>query len=246
MAVIRELSPEELNFMPAGNRSIKPYVTKKLRESIRKYGILRAVVVVRTSLFNDGYKYYLADGQHLFLAAESLNLIKQLPIIVVKTKFEDIQSLVKFISVLNTSQSPWKLGDYIAAYASTDVYISYSKLKAKKIEYKLPYSVLSVIYSGEGKKQAADKVREGQFRVVNEPKSDDIAQYIKDLATVFGRTNSTALTNLAHVMFKWYDKSSYNHSKFKKYIILNLNSFSLATEREMKSLVEQYDKSFVY
>lgn len=241
MAINKELKPQDLNFMPSGNRTIKPFVVAKLKRSIKDYGVIRSVVVVRVNLFGDGNKYYIADGQHLFLACEALNMLSQLPIIVVNKKFDNIHELVEFIAVLNTTQSPWKLSDFVEAYASTHTYFSYNKLKAKKMEYSLPYALLAVIYMGTGRKQAADAVKNGNFRVVNEPKSDLIAGYITDLIPLFGRTNSTALSNLAYVMYEWIDASNYNHIKFKKYITLNLAAFSLATATEMKSLIVNYD-----
>lgn len=245
MAVQKELHPEDLHMMPAGNRTIKNSVLAKLKKSIQQYGILRSVVVVKTDLFNEGVKYYIADGQHLYVSCQALNVLAQLHIIVVKRKFASIHDLVEFISVLNTTQSPWRLADFIEAYAGTSVYLSYNKLKAKRMEYNLPYSLLAVIYSGLGKKQSSDAIKTGQFRVVNEPKSDQVAQYMLDLIPVFGRTNSTALTNLAHVFYGWIDLSCYQHSKFKKFILKNLALFNLATETEMKELIAQFDKQYV-
>lgn len=241
--VEKQLHPEDLHFMPAGNRTIKPSVTAKLKKSISSYGILRSVVVVRTNIFGEGLNYYIADGQHLYLACEALNVLSQLNIIIVKKRFNNIQELVEFVSVLNTTQSPWKLTDYIEAFASTHTYFSYNKLKAKKQKFSLSYGLLAMIYGQLSKKAAADAIKSGTFRVVNEQQGDDITKYIVDLVDLFGRSNSTALSNLAHVFHEHYNASEYDHKMFKKFVERNLQDFNTATVARMHVLLKIYQRN---
>lgn len=239
---IKDRIVDRLHFMPSGNRTVKPSLVTKLKKSIKEYGILRSVVIVKTDVFGEGMKYYIADGQHLFMSVQALNMIKDLNVIEVKRRFNSVQEIVEFVSVLNTSQSPWRLSDYIGAYASTQHYLSYNVLIAKKKHYKLSFNLLAMIYGGLSKKEAANLIREGQFRIKDEIKGNKVSDIIVGLIPVFGRVNSTALYNLAAAFHDWYNPSQFDAMEFKSHVAQHVNKLSNFNEEQMIKFLADYSK----
>lgn len=235
------VKPEELRFMPQGNRSINPRIVQTLIESIREYGLTRDVVAIRTSVFGDGYHWYIVDGQHLFMACQAEKILKQLSIKFVPKKFTNIKDIVKFVAKLNTTQSPWKLSDYVYAYASTHEFRHYNTLIAKKKKTGLPFNLCGIIYGEEGKKAASTNIKSGDFWVKNEKRSDEIATIIIDLVDIFGRSNSTGLTKFSYILTKWYRSLDFDQYKFKKYIEKHLDAIMVGDETQIYGLLNKFE-----
>lgn len=240
---------DNIEYMPSGNREMKAPLIRKLKESIKEYGILRSVVVANTNIFGGKKRYYIADGQHLYRACEALNMLDSLSFIEVQRKFKNITEIVEFVSTLNTSQSPWRLQDFVEAYASTNQYISYNKLVQKRLSYDLSYNMLAIIYSGKTKGQASKAIKSGNFRIGDknngEARSDEMAAIILELSgkDFFGRTNSTDLVVFAYVFYKWYTVDTYNQERLLEYIKENITEFVGAEERDMFDLLNEFSEN---
>lgn len=239
---------ENIEYMPSGNREMKAPLIRKLKESIKKYGVLRSVVVTHTNIFGGKKKYYIADGQHLYRACEALNMLDHLSFIEVKVKFKSVSEIVEFVSTLNTSQSPWRLQDFVEAYASTNQYLSYNKLVSKRLSYDLSYNMLAIIYSGQSKSVSAKAIKEGSFRVGDrkngEERSDEMASIVLDLSgkDYFGRTNSTDLVIFAYVLYRWFSMDTINREDFMEFMKENINDFIGADERGMIDLLNEFSE----
>lgn len=232
---------DKLETMPSGNRTIKPSVVKELRKSIQMYGILRDVVVIKTNIFGGKTRYYPADGQHLILAATAEGREDELGFKEVNYQFNSIIEIVHFVSLLNSTQSPWRLQDYIHAYASTNKLVSYNILENKIDLYGLSANLTAIIYMGESKSVVSKKIREGGFRVVDEPKGDRIAVIVGNLIELFGRTNSTALTRFASAFYHWY-KDDLDTEEFYEFMEERIEDLREADEREMHTILNDFSK----
>lgn len=230
----------KIEFMPVGNRVVNQKAVKAIKESIQLNGILRQVILIRTNLFGQGNKYYIADGQHLYYACQSLNILKDLSYVICKRKFNNIQEIVEFVALLNATQTPWKLEEYVNAYASTNQFIDYNILISKRNKYNLSYQLLSMIYGGLSSITGPQMLKDGKFKIVNESKGDELAIRMQDICSIFGRTNTSILKEFAMAFYYWSNAVEYNHKKFIQYVIENKEKLSLLERNKISEILINY------
>lgn len=187
-----------------GNRPIK--VSKALRESIVKRGILTEIKVNR--------KMEVLDGQHRLAVARELGL----PIMYT---FDDSDIDV---AELNSTSKSWKIEDYIHKYAESG-YQSYKQLLTLLDLYPA-LRISATIANALGYSSTAGRktsiVREGNFRFRNYKAYEEFVQaYQKFIDTTDFRSN----TQLQGVYFLLYTLNNFNPERFtKKVIAYNLAS----------------------
>lgn len=239
-----------VEFMPVGNRKVRNAQVKELMKSIEEYGIIRDLVVVKTKLFDidsKQAKHYIADGQHLFTAASRLNRLDELGIKVVVKEFNNILELVSFISTLNTTQSTWKISDFIDAYSSTHKMPAYTRLKEKRVEYnqQLSYTTLGIIYGVESRRTITDTIKDGSFNIVSGLKGDDVAQLVMGVQDLFGRLNSRSLYHLSYVLAEDFSRERFLKHTFQKYVEDNiLTLMKIDSERQMRDALAGYHRDY--
>lgn len=231
---------EDIHFMPQGNRDLSSKQIQKLKHSINKYGILRDVILIKTSLFGGKSKYYIIDGQHLFMAVESLNMLEDLEYKVCKYDFKSISEIVSFVATINSSQTPWKLQNYIEAYASTNLHLDYNKLIAKRIRYNLSFTLLAMVYGGLGQSAASNMLKEGKFKFVDEEKGDKVVKILQDVILLIGRSNSMTLNRFTTAFYNWYNAVNYDHKKFLKFIKKNIDRLLVLNPEGIELLLKEY------
>ena len=229
-----------IKFMPLGNRDVSASHIQKMKDSIYKYGIIRCVVLISTKLFNDKEKtYYIADGQHLYLACESLNLKNELHAIIVDDEFTSIDSIVNFVSQLNSTQKGWRLLNYIGAYASTNEFLDYNFLQNRILKYNLGTVTTAMLYGGYGSNPASRAIKTGQYtNRGNIAHADKVAEYLQDMILIVGRRNSSVVQNLAMAFFHWYNEESYNHQEFLEILKNKIEYFRTNDEDGIRGLLE--------
>ena len=229
-----------IKFMPLGNRDVSASHIQKMKDSIHKYGILRSIIIVSTKVFNDKEPaYYIADGQHLYLACEGLNLTKELNAIIVKKEFTDVDSIVHFVSKLNSTQKGWRLLDYVGAYASTNEFLDYNFLQNRIMKYNLGTVTTAMLYGGYGNSTATKAIKAGEYtNRKNIQHADKVAEYLQDMILIIGRRSSQAVQNLATAFFHWYDESSYNHQEFLNILEQKVDSFRNSDEDGIRAMLE--------
>lgn len=242
---------DRLKLMPSGNRGITRATVRNLEKSIRRYGILRSVVVVKTNIFHESGKpdapqdYYIADGQHLWQACMNLNMLDQLTVIENKDNFDDILSLVQFVSVLNTTQSPWRVRDFIYAYSSTHKMHSYTRLIEKRKSTGLGYTTIAIIYGRESRSTVGKTIKSGNFRMQDEAKGDEIAEIVKDVQSSFGRSNSRSLYTFTYVLASMYEKKQFVKETFRNFVKDNAMEFiNTMDEVGMRGILERYEPNY--
>jgi hypothetical protein len=240
---------DKVHKMPSGNRPINPRTVAKLRASIEEYGVLRNAIVVRTKIFNDpgetSPKLYMADGQHLYDACYQLGRLDELSVTEVKREFKDILELVQFVSLLNSTQSPWRTKDYVHAFSSTHKLTSYTRLIEKVTEYKMSYTLTGIIFGNVSRREVSTLIKSGNFRIADEVKGDKIARVVSDAQEHFGRVNSRALYTFAHILTKEYDPKNIVNETLQNFVKDNIMALMNAiTESQMREVLSKYKKNY--
>jgi len=227
--------------MPQGNRDLSSSRIEKLKHSINEYGILRDVIVINTDVFGGKTKrYYIVDGQHLYMACSALGFLDDLEFKVCKKKFKSISEIVDFVSTLNTTQTPWKLTNYIDAYASTNLHLDYNKLIQKRIRYNLSYTLLAMIYGGTSNSAASNMLKRGKFKFVDEAKGDEVTKIIQDIVLIIGRSNSMTLNRFTIAFYNWYNSVHYDHEKFLSFIKDNVDKLLVLSPEGIEELLKKF------
>lgn len=230
-----------IKFMPLGNRDVSAKHIQNMKDSIHKYGILRSIVIISTKVFNDKMPaYYIADGQHLYLACEGLNLTDELQAIIVQKEFTDVDSIVNFVSKLNSTQKGWRLLDYVGAYASTNEFLDYNFLQNRLLRYNLGTITTAMLYGGYATGTANKAIKNGEYtNRKNIQHADKVAEYLQDMILIVGRRSSHVVQNLAIAFFHWYDEESYNHQAFLKILEDKVDYFRSTDEDGIRNLLEE-------
>lgn len=152
-----------------GNRPIDKRVKKMVRAIKRKNMLADFPILTRPN--GDG-RNEIFDGQTRFEAAKQLRL----PVFYIendKIKVEDI-------SETNSVQSPWTTRDYVHSWSERGNK-HFQLLKAFVAEFGLPITTAGNLLIGKMKESGgnvAKKVRDGDFRVIDEDGARKVATFI--------------------------------------------------------------------
>ena len=232
-----------VNLMPLGNRTIYSQGIQTMKQSIMEYGIIRPLVLFKTDLFGDKTKLYIADGQHLFMACNGLNKLKDLPYILCKKKFKDVQEIVQFVGILNSTQRGWRLGDYVGAYASTNQNLHYNTLENKHQKYGLSYGLTAMVYGGYSFSSGTHAIKNGTFEINDVKRADKICEILQDIVLFFGRRNSTQLASFTLSFYHWYSPDNYNHSHFLSYLKKRKEDLVVLDSEGITHFLQEYRKT---
>ena len=188
------------------NRPVNRSLVNKLKESMKKYGILSTVTVYQSEK-----ETLLVDGQHRWTAASELGL----DIPAISISWDAMDAIVE----MNTIQVNWTMEnfvDFFSAHSNPEIKEAYSALKRKKEECvpKLTYSSLSKIY---GKPFSGASFKKGLWRMTNEQKGDTFVKYLDDVVEYLPYAYSARFIH-AYTDAAYHD--DYDHkrmlSKFKR------------------------------
>ena len=154
----------------AYNRPVNRSLVNKLKESMKKYGILSTVTV-----YQNDEETLLVDGQHRWTAASELGL----DIPAISIEWDAMDAIVE----MNTIQVNWTMDnfvDFFSAHKNPEINKAYSDLKKKKGEVvpELTYSSLVKIY---GKPFGGASFKKGLWRLTNNDKGDYLVECLKDI-----------------------------------------------------------------
>ena len=166
--VLVELNPKDKVHFITGNREVNRSTVAKLKESMKKWGILTAITV--TSYRR---KYFIVDGQHRYTAAKELGMV--IPAIVVP------KDSLNVIIDLNTIQKNWSLSNYVDFFASNDdkeLAYPYKTLKDIHEKSGLNYTALCRIYSKGG----LTSFKKGNLELDNMDFAHTFISYLAEIA----------------------------------------------------------------
>lgn len=224
---LKSINDIDVCLMPFGNRIVDQKQVDILKHKILSHGITRALVVIHTNVFGDGTRYYIKDGQHLYMACQALGIVDQLYVIIDKFEYKSMVEAVTGVASINNDQKTWKLVDYVKAFASTNQLIDYNILQNKFLKYGLSYQFSAMIYGGLSSGSAGYTIRGGKFKIVEESKGDEIAEIMQDVILLLNRQDNTLLRAFISAFYNWYGSVTYKHTKFIKY--LKANKYVLMT-----------------
>jgi hypothetical protein len=244
---IKQLMASQIGceFMPQGNRAISNSHVNKLKRSIQDYGILKGIVLIKTNMFGVGAtnieRFYIADGQHLYTAASTLGRLHELPVHVIEKSFKEVSEIVELVAKLNSTQSNWKLINFIGAYAGSGN-VHYGTLLQKTGQYKLSPITCAVIFGGTTHTTAAKRIKEGTWKtIINMERANEIASYLEDIIPTFELSTYGRTLELFTFYFgQWYAPNIYDHVKFKKYLQKNILILKEGNQQHIESLINSF------
>mgnify|MGYP003650023137 CR=1 FL=1 len=202
------------------NRPINRSLVNKLKESMKKYGILSAITVYETE-----NECLVIDGQHRWTAASELDM--NMPAISIG--WDAMDAIVE----MNTIQVNWTMSnfvDFFSAHKNPEISKAYKALKKKKEECVpvLTYSSLAKIY---GKPFGGVAFKKGQWRMIEEERGDRFVKQLGDLVEHLPYAYS------ARFIYAYTDAAyheDYNHKRMMKKFKRN-HGVSLITSSNPKN-----------
>jgi hypothetical protein len=229
---LNELSKIKLSYLAGINRPVDPSQVTKISSSAKRKGLLRPVVVAVIEFITGIPTYSIIDGQHLFNAC--LRNGMDIPYVICEIK--DKEDLVETIALLNSSSKSWKMTDYVTAWASLKE--DYVKLNSYYQSSDLDISTLATILSNQAVDSSSitNKVKKGQFKIVDERKNAQVIKNLNDVLDVLPRMNRSENKYLCREYLKFLriEGCNYNHNTFINNLKNNPEMFVLATQEEGK------------
>jgi hypothetical protein len=215
---------ESFKILAGINRGITPKHVTKIAKSIRKYGMLRPVIVVETNLFSGKKERYIIDGQHSYNACLSLGI--EIPYVVINN-LNTIEDIIACIASFNASSKSWTTFDYVYAWAA--VKEDYRQLNQLYEQFDLEFdTILTATTSGYNSASYA-QVRNGEFAIESYEKAHAICQRITDVFEIIPRLDRFSNRILTRACASIFKKSSYTpakHAKLLNYITEHLEELS--------------------
>ena len=204
--------------------------SEKLAKSMRKYGFVDAVKLIRTDLLDGVEKLYIIDGHHRAKTASFMKILYHADIL--DNKFSSRSEIVHFMTTLNSSQKPWNVNDYVRVYSRLGMkhYIDLIDIKSGT-----PYTfyTLAILLSRMKRVNITSYLKAGTFTIENLEETKRVLHFAKEL-TQIGDLSNRMLLSLSRVMvMDNFDKKKFINA-YKKY------HFSLT---EMK--LDNFDNLFI-
>lgn len=216
------------------NRPIIPSQVTKLAESINKMGIIRPVVVCKTSIIDGSMKTYILDGQHLYSACLRNN--SDIPY--VETEVTSKADLIEKIALLNSSSKSWIISDYLQSWGS--IKEDYKELLRLVGVYDIEASIIAGILHGASSGGTISRIiKKGLFSIKNKEEKLVILDQITDILKSVPRMSRW---DNKYFVGQWLNYRStcgtYNHPKLIKYLKAHKTELLLATQdpEEMNKL----------
>ena len=226
------------HYLAGINRCIYPAQVTKIAQSLEKMGVLRAVIVAELSFITGKKTKYIIDGQHLFNAL--IRMGWDIPYVTIQ--IADKKELVETIALLNASSKTWSLLDYITAWGS--LVPDYVKLNHYFQVYDIDMGIISSVLSGVNTDggNISKKIKNGEFRIVNEIENVEILDRLTDVLKVVPRMNRIENKYLCREYIKFVrNTKKYNHAVFIEKLKKNKKQFVLVTQEDGK-LYELFNK----
>lgn len=231
ISVLKAEAKKGFSMLSGINRPIIPSHVTKMASSIEKMGVIRPVVVAVISFITGKKQTYVIDGQHLLHGL--LRLKMDIPYVIIEVK--DKTDLVEKIALLNSSSKSWCLQDYVTAWGS--LIDDYVRLNKYFNIYDCEFSVIAEILSGNVPKGAnggssiSNKIKRGEFRIVDEEQNLLIIDQLTDVLKFVNRQNRVENRYVCSEYVAFVRSCpNYNHDKFIANLQANKDRFVLATQ----------------
>ena len=213
------------------NRKINKAQVKKLVKTMKKWGFIGVLIVVRTNAIDGVWRYYVVDGQHRLAAARQLNLAVRFTVIELDSK-EEINEFIKDMNVTGTN---WGGTTFLSSYAGLGRY-EYLKIDRVQKETGFQLTPLLEAYLFDSNQNA---YRDGTMKFPNEEQSDRIIAQMVDLNQYLPNKGFCR-----RAVVKVMRNEKYNHEKMTQAIKYYINTLGKITEneRDLKDLLDNMVK----
>jgi hypothetical protein len=209
------------------NRGIDSKHVQKMITSIRKMGVIRAVITTTTNIIEGTEKTYIIDGQHLATALER----EGLPIPCIDIKIESEEDLIEKMAYLNNSSKSWDLMNYINAWKM--IRPDYMKLFKWKNMYDIEITMLAIIgVNNTGLRQSTGAVKTGQFKITN-PNAEAMCKDFNDIFLRIGMSDRGIKFQFLSAFMQAYGK--YDHNTMLKNLDKHLKTVKLMANGDSTS-----------
>mgnify|MGYP003132939102 CR=1 FL=1 len=166
---IINLEPKDKVKMLTYNRPVNRALVNKLKESMKKYGVLSSITI-----YQNDEETLVVDGQHRWTAASELGL----SVPAISISWDAMDAIVE----MNTIQVNWTMAnfvDFFSVHKNPEIKKPYALLKKKHEEHPyLTYGSLSKLY---GKPNSNQAFKEGKWRLTGEDKGDVLVSWLKEI-----------------------------------------------------------------
>jgi len=187
------------------NRGIDSKHVQKMITSIRKIGVIRAVITTTTNIIEGDKKTYIIDGQHLATALER----EGAPIPYIEIDITSEEDLIEKMAYLNNSSKSWDLMNYINAWKM--IRPDYMKLFKWKNMYDIEVSMLACIATSMPSiRYGTQPIKNGTFTISNS-KAEDMCKTFNDIFLKIGMADRAVKFQFLNAFMVAY--GIYNHTK---------------------------------
>ena len=233
-------SQVQCEFLPCDNRPVNMKSVNQLRRNVQEYGIMKGIVLIRTALFSPDkqlQRYFIADGQVLYIVCKKLNRLHQLPAMVIEKSFTSVQQIANFLSILNSSQKKWDFMNYINAYANAGNK-DYQMLLDRITKYNSAPLATAMIYSNLLPDFCIKYIKNGSWIFSDIEKADQFMPYLKEILDTVGYSTERRLCDLfSHTVFNWFNPDTYNHATFIVWLELNKSNLINASMDKVENML---------
>jgi len=240
----REIIPYDkhktLELIPRLNRDIDPKHIRKLMDSVKTMGVVRDVIVVRTTFFGGKWKSVIIDGQNLFCALVQLEMDIPIRYVQVTT----IEDLITKMALLNSSSKAWTFKNYVHAFSSINP--NYKALELYKQAFlHLEYPIILAAASGSNTSGRYANVKKGKFELGSLQETERKLKHLNDFFHIIGRGGHIGakkyFTN-EYLTFLAKEGDEYSHTKFKTFLASNLDKIVYSNLPPAGKLVKFFSK----
>jgi hypothetical protein len=206
------------------NRDPSPGHVSKMSNSIKKFGIIRPVVVSKLNL-PELIGTYILDGTHLYYACLRNNM--DVPYVEISISSEE--ELIECLAMLNNSSKPWKLTDYVQSWS----YIrpDYKRLMSYHNVYDLEFcSIAGILHNSFDVFGSLRVIKDGSFKIKNEDQAVEMLDMVSDLVSLFPKYDRHQYKNLVNgfIHFVRSNYNDYDHKEFMTQIKDEISSLHIA------------------
>lgn len=153
----------KLNHLPFNRRFT---VRTDLVQSMNDFGFIDPIKLIETDIITGKKELFVADGQHRAITAAFLDI--EFYGVVIDVIFTTKESLVEFVSNLNSTHKVWTISNYVDSYAylQKESYKTLLSYKGKS-PYSL-YALATMLYGYRSKNSVTKKIEDGTFVINNE------------------------------------------------------------------------------
>lgn len=223
MALLTKKEKSNIYTLPFQRKAV---LRNSLVESMKKWGFLGSIIIIKTNIIDGNEKLYIIDGQHRYLAAEYLKLDINANILTCNNW--SIKDLVELVAKLNSTGVSWNNADYIKAYASLGLesYKIANELLVKCNRINIS-GLLSYVFSKKS-------IQNGTLSIDKTFKNKIIGidSFLKEMPKISAK-------DIRNLYFVW-ELANFNTEVFKNKYLANIKELRILTDEQRLKIFKSW------